>query len=304
MTERNIYLTTKNTELGNLNIKIRVKRQTNSEFIGSTILYGTLENSQDVVCKLSEIPGGAEREWEGLQIAFLHGISTPTPIALVEFGEKATEGIISEEVSGNLFNNSNSTSLEFSLGQLTKELHQIPQPGWGVIKQGIPEFKSPLEYYKKWLEMTLPQIGNNQLKPNILLELFNRGRGHILTQPPVFIHKDLKDSNIIVTPKNSLVIFDFEWWQGGNPLEDVGVRLYHSIRSQKPNILFQNFLEGYFGKTSLTSLELYDLMFHTIFSAARVVSFTARRNISFLDEAKSDYIKTESYIRNLLLSKQ
>ena len=104
-------------------------------------------------------------------------------------------------------------------------------------------------------------------------------------------------NNVIIKPDNNISILDFEWWQGGNPLDDLGTNLFYSLRANEPYELYQFFLQGYFNGKSITNEQMHSILFYTMLAASRVVSFCTRTNTEKLGEALTDLNKTLEFIK-------
>lgn len=281
-------------------IKVGIEYGFSSAYIGSPMYFGKLENGSDVVLKFTRIPGGTLREFYGLSLANAHGISAPRAVALIQRDETPTDGFIMEKVEGKPLNEVGNRLNEIQLGQELHKLHEIPVSGYGPLTEGVGQFDDPYLYLQHWLDKTTPYMGNQSTAIQVLNKLFIQGKEHILGQQPRLLHRDIKDENVLIQPDGKISLIDFEWAQGGNPFDDLGIYLYHAIRTNKLPDKVKSFFNGYFGERELTDSEKYDLLFHLMLTAGRTVSFCARMNPTKTGEAIADMDKATKYIEEIL----
>ncbi|MEK7516933.1 MAG: phosphotransferase [Patescibacteria group bacterium] len=284
------------------NIRVKINSSFSSEFSGTPLYYGALEDGTNVVLKFPKGINGALREYNGLSLATLHNIPSPKAIALIQRKEQPSEGLIMEKIDGKALDEIGNITHEFKLGQIVNKLHQIQVPKYGPLVDGSGSFENATGYLKHWLGKTIQHIGEQNQAVPLLNDLYKQGEEHIINQEPRLLHRDLKDDNIIIQSNGELSLIDFEWAQGGNPHDDLGVYLYHSIRTNKSNERMHAFFTGYFNGKEITDQEKYDLLFHLILAAGRTVSFCTRFNQSRLDEANMDMTKVLKYVDKTLSS--
>lgn len=284
-------------------IKVATIEEFFSEYNGNSLIHGELEDSRAVILKFSRITSGASREWAGLTRAYSYGLSVPKPVARITREQKPTEGFIMEKIEGSTFNIQSSELLKFKLGQELKRMHTIVLPGFGAIDtdENKPQFIQMEDYIEFWLNRTLPYVSENNSVERLLKQLYRGAQSHILSQEPRFIHRDIQDNNTFESEDSRIVIIDFEWWQGGDPIDDLAVYLYHTIRLNSPLKEYQAFMQGYCGGRELSDLETHALYYYLVLAASRVVSYCSRLNRSRLGEAESDLLKVMMFIeRNML----
>lgn len=297
MVEYKIY--TKEEELKK-SVKVRLLSGFTSEYTGNAIYFGRLEDSSDVVLKFSQLEEGAEREFNGLVLANTHGIPSPRAVALIHREERPSNGFIMQKIEGIPFTEVGNSEQEFQLGLVVRQLHEIKLPYYGPLGDHVMKFDTAKQYLDYWLQRTLPYIGEQSEASKLLADLFTQGKDHILNQEPRLLHRDTQDNNVYVQPNGNIAIIDFEWAQGGNPLDDIGVYLYHAIRTNKPQDKIDAFFRGYFKEHELSNLDKYDLMFHLVLAAGRTVSFCARMNSNGLEEAEANMSKIVLYVKGIL----
>ncbi|MFH0772884.1 MAG: phosphotransferase [bacterium] len=281
-------------------INVGIESSFTSEYIGTPLYFGKLENGSDVVLKFTRIPGGALREFNGLSLANTHSVSSPKAIALIQRDETPTDGFIMERIEGKPLNEVGNAYHEYQFGHELSKLHEIQLPGYGPITNGAGQFDNSDLYLQYWLGKTIPHMGEQSIATQLLKKLFIQGREHIIGQQPRLLHRDIKDENVLVQPNGNISIIDFEWAQGGNPFDDLGVYLYHAIRTNKPQDRVQSFFKGYFGEKELTDVEKYDLLFHLMLTAGRTLSFCVRMNPTRTNEAIEDMNKATNYVEDML----
>lgn len=285
---------------GGQDILVTLTESFSSAYIGSSLMHGELENGRGVTLKFSRIQGGTEREYAGLALAYNHGISVPEPIAIVTREEEPTNGLILERVYGETLAQSSSPEKRQRFGQEVRKLHDIDVPGFGILSGDVSQFQEMEPYVGSWLAKILPYLKEDEGKI-LLMDLWNQAKPIVLAQKPVFLQHDVNDNNVMVDAQGKLTLLDFEWWQGGDPMDDLGLYLYHNVRQDKPEDEYRDFLLGYNQGQPLDDSQKLDLLFHTVLAAGRVVSFCARLNPSRLEEAQKDFDKITHYVRTRLI---
>lgn len=277
-------------------IRVRILSRFASEFTNNVVYSGEMEDGSDVVVKFSQLDEGAEREFRGLVLANAHDISSPKAISMIRRGERPSTGFIMQRVKGVQLSEVDSIENESRLGSVVSKLHKINLPHYGPLGDRSAKFNSAEAYLNYWIQKTMPYIGEKSEAARFLDKFFTLGKEHILAQEPKLIHRDIQENNVYVQQDGKVVLIDFEWSQGGNPLDDIGVYLYHAIRTNKSQHKTEAFFNGYFKDHRLSSLERYDLLFHLVLAAARTVGFCTRMSRDRLEGAKVDMDKVVSYV--------
>lgn len=281
-------------------VQIGINKEFTSEYVGTPICFGTLEDGTEVVLKFNNLDGGAEREFFGLTLAFNNQIPTSRPIAMITRDSDSRLGFLMEKVDGKPFREFGSELHEQLFALALLKLHSIQVSGYGTIHTGKAQFKNYNDYLKMWLDKTTPYMEMNGGDMSLFYRLKQQGDSHMKSQTPKAIHRDPKDENVLITPDNKISLIDFEWVQGGNPLDDVAVYLYHAIRTNKDPSRIQAFMNTYFKGRELNSGEKHDLLFHLMLASGRTVSYCSRFNQGHLSEAVKDMNKVTDYIRQVL----
>lgn len=278
--------------------RVRITQDYVSEYVGNHILFGLLDDGKEVVIKFNRIAGGAVQEFNNLLLANSFNVPSPRAIGIVQDKEESGVGFMMEKASGISLDEADGIDPECALAKAVRTLHAISLPGYGPIIRGKPQFDSSSDYHDFWLERIIPFI-EDPTTTHLLEDLYNENREFILSQSPVFIHRDLKGSNVLVNPPD-ISIIDFEWAQGGNRNDDLAVYLYHAIRLDRSNDNVDAFFNEYFGGKKMPDQEKYNLLFYLLLAAGRVVSFSARMNRERLGEAERDLKKVVNYIDSVL----
>lgn len=265
----------------------------------SEFFHGRLDKSdgRDVTLKFSTT-GFIDNEYEGLSILHMHGIKVPEPIALVDRDKHPKTGIIMARIFGDDFSDVSSRSHRFILGQEVRKANEISVSGFGLIPNGIAQFQSAEEHVRAEATVMMPHIQSDTEAVQLLSELWNKVRGDVSKQQPRFIHRDLKGRNAMVAQSGDVMLLDLEYWNGGDPLWDVGGYLFYVLRSGKPQSDFQDFLQGYTNGKELTRGQGLRILFYTLFSAGRFVELVARVDPKNIDYAANGLNKVSNFVRS------
>lgn len=269
-------------------LSVNITGQFNSEFSGTPIHYGELEDGRKVVVKYTTGASNARREYSGLVLANDRGIPSAKAIGLIAPDESHSEGLIMERVVGRSLNETTDPRYDFQLGQVVNKLHKIKLDTFGPLTDDSVTFSDGSEYLNFWLDKTLPHIQHNPEAVSALGNLFSQSGTELTTSDPRLLHRDLKDQNVIVDEYENVKLIDFEWAQGGIPHDDIGVYLYHAVRVGKPMHRVQSFMDGYSANQDFSDEQKYAMLFSLVLSSARTVAFCARFNQDRFDQADKD----------------
>lgn len=150
-------------------------------------------------------------------------------------------------------------------------------PGYGYFTKGIPQFQTAKEYLAFWFNKTLPYIENSSSMYAFFKQLHDAASIRIYSFSPSFIHKDARLENVLVD-SDGIKFIDFEWWQGGDPMDDIAISLYHWVRADNHPEAFGPIIAGYFGENRMTDQERIAISFYLLLQALRFVSFCERMN--------------------------
>lgn len=287
-----------NENLGNVPVEINKKFA--SEFVGTPIYFGTLEDGSEVVLKFNSLEGGAEREFFGLTLAYNNQVPTSRPISMITRDSDPSLGFMMEKVEGKPFRDFSTEFHERLFALVLLKLHSIEVGNFGLIHTGEAINISYSDYLDMWMKKTVPYMSENGADMNLFHHLKNQGDSHMRNQTPRLLHRDPKDENVLITPDGQVSLIDFEWSQGGSPLDDIAVYLYHAIRTDKQPSRVNEFMRAYFGEKDLDSAKKHDLLFHLMLASGRTVSYCSRFNTERLDEAVLNMNKTTDYIKRVL----
>ncbi len=288
---------------GERNQKFLITREIAATFRGSRIVYATSEQNQKVVIKIPAILGGAEKEWTGLKKARESGISVPRPIML-GLTDTGSACIILESVNGEPLFLGNDHEDRIILGQIVKQMHSgvsIPDYGW---KQNI---KADYSYYDKQLKLWgdyQSQIGIDRSLTQYLFGLLAQPMdSYCHSSPPVFNHNDIHDGQAFKSTKRGITLIDFEDWTEDRPLNDLGMYLFHCLRTSRDFNFFKGFVSGYLNGDTLNENDRLALIFNLLFISTRAVIKYLTYQTDYLGVARQNHQKVLDFIRNETLWK-
>ena len=206
----------------------QVQRSVDMPFNGNRILFAIDPNQQEVVTKLIPDLDKANKEWTGLSLAYLAKVPVPTPL-IFGMTENKTPGIVSRKIEGQLLYGNKDPEMRHALGAIVNHLHSNLQ-----TDQATHDYS----FYE-------------EARANWNAEIFNEFSWamsqYCQNTPLVFCHGDLHDGQVINSP-NGLVLIDFEKWQSDRPLSELGMYLFHCLRTGMNIQNFKNFITGYKNK--------------------------------------------------------
>lgn len=271
-----------------------------SDTNASAFFYGKLNESdgRDVALKFSTT-GFIDYEYAGLSILHANGVNVPEPIALVERDQQPKIGIIMGRILGNIFSDVSSPTNRFLLGKEVRKANEIAVPGFGLITDGIAQFQSAEEYVRSEIRAIVPHI-QSAGAVQLLTDLWNEIRENVAIQQPRFVHRDIKGRNVMVSQSGDVVLFDLEYWNGGDPLWDAGEYLSYILRSGKSQSEFNDFLQGYTNGKEPTDGQKLRILFYTLLSAGRFVELVARVDPANIDYATTGLDTASTFVRGKL----
>lgn len=291
-------LETRESNPPNSDFYIDVGQKLQTSYSGNELYYATLFQNRPVVVKFSVFNQVAKREWNGYVLAFENQVHTPEPIALVARDREPTIGFITTHLTGPLLSEVDSDERTFLLGKELNKLHAIALPGYGYLSEdGSFQFENMDAYLQYWFDKTIPFLQNQPKAAQLLHQLHDLCQSRLSRIKSSFLHHDVKKDNMIYNDDGNIYLTDFEWWQGGDPLDDLALYLYHSLRTNQGDARFSTLLQGYFEDSAhLTDKQRTALMFYLLLGGSRVVSFCSRVIPDKLPEAESDLEKSVQYI--------
>lgn len=277
-------------------VKFDVFNQFYVPFTGSNILFAFAESGNQVAIKIPARKRGANREWAGLNKAYDAGIPVPRPIIL---GETAAgmRALVSEKIEGEQLYRLRKRQLKNQLGMIVSRMHnktQIKGKEWDQSRK--PGFEYYDQYIFQWLKGDAEELKKGTKTEVILQRLSDSMREYYRHASPVFNHNDIHDGQLIVKKGGQLVLFDFENWKEESKLNELATYLFHSIRTERAQEGFEEFIEGYLGGLSLTENEKETLVFSLLFISARTVSYFQSKDSNYLETAKTNHQKVLGYI--------
>lgn len=275
-------------------IQVRVTERFLSPYNKSPLMYGKLEDGRDVALKFSTT-GYARNEYTGLALLYSNGVRVPQPIAFVTRDEPPNSGLIMERVYGDTLDKVPSVLNRFLLGREVRKMHMIGVSGFGLVNDGLPQFQRGEEYVEAVVSEIMPHIQNDREVAHLLSELWSELRPHA-TQPR-FIHRDVKDKNVIVDRSSRVTLFDLEYWNGGDPMWDVGGYLFYILRIQKPEAEFREFLQGYTDGQELTDPQKSHILFYSLLSAGRLVELVSRIDPTNINYATKSMRNVSAFVK-------
>jgi len=278
-------------------IILRGRKIATTPFTRSTIIFATSEAGKPVVIKFPTKKSKAEREWTGFCKAYTADVPTPMPIALVT-SKGGRVGVMQEEVGGQSLYKCPGGQARIRFGEIVKDMHlKVPTAGIEWQEKG----KADYTYYDKriqcWSEgqVELLSAGSTtQAMLGLLSPTMNRS---CRSAPPMFNHNDLYDSQAIVGDQK-IYLIDFEEWVEENPLNDIAYYLFHTIRSNMPEVNFGSFLSGYLGNEVLSEPEKQTLMFYLLFISARALNYFHASKSKYFEIAEKSHRAVTNYIDN------
>lgn len=275
-------------------IQVTVTERFLSPYNKSPLMYGKLEDGRDVALKFPNT-GYARNEYDGLTLLHSSGVRVPQPIAFITRDEPPSSGLIMERVYGNTLDKVPSALNRFLLGREVRRMHTIGVSGFGLINYGLPQFQRGEEYVEAVVSEIMPHIQNDREVARLLSELWSEIRPH--TTQPRFIHRDVKDKNVIVNQSDRVTLFDLEYWNGGDPMWDVGGYLFYILRIQKPEAEFREFLQGYTDGQEPTDPQRSHILFYSLLSAGRLVELVSRIDPTNIDYATKSMRNVSAFVK-------
>lgn len=272
-------------------------------FTSSLVIFGRTSDDGLIAAKFSTMPGGAEREWRGLVAIHNVGVSVPRPIALVKNNHEQL-GLVSSFVQGyDLITNQHPRD-HFNFGGAVKSMHDLVQTnGAEWTRLG----KNDFAHYDRYINHCGDLIKNGVVgskRGHELLKLFAAALGKRLGQlKPTFTHYDLHDKQVIIDSLSKLHLIDFERWREGDPLDDLAIYLFHSLRMNRPYEFFIEFTRGYLNNAHFTDMEKSVINFYLLYSGFMSVDYFRRFRESELPFAIAQMDKVVQYVSEERLMK-
>jgi|GEM_PF-6982254 len=269
-----------------------------SDANASLFIHGKMDkpDGRDVTLKFSTT-GYISYEYSGLSILYREGVNVPEPIALVDRDQHPKTGIIMGRVFGQDFTNVSSVQNRILLGKEAKKTNSIQVPGFGYITDYFPQFQSAREQVRSEIGIMMPHIQRYEEAENLLMELWSQVSDEVAEQEPRFIHRDLKGRNVMVDNDGKVILVDLEYWNGGDPLWDVGGYLFYILRSGKSEAEFHDFLEGYTDGKEPEDGEKLRILFYTVLSAGRFVELVSRVDPANIDYATNGLTTVVNFVK-------
>lgn len=265
-----------------------------SPYNKSPLKFGKLQDGRDVALKFPTT-GLARNEYVGLELLHSNGVRVPEPIAFVERVEEPTSGIVMEKLEGRTLDEVTTPENRFLLGREVRKMHMIGVLGFGLIDQGTPQFQQGADYVESVMAEITPHLQGDRESAHLLSELWGELKAQAIQ--PKFIHRDVKDKNVIVEPAGRVALFDLEYWNGGDAMWDVGGYLFYTLRTQKPEAEFREFLQGYTDGQESADPQKTDILFYSLLSAGRLVELVSRVDPNNIDYANKSMSKVAAFVK-------
>lgn len=265
-----------------------------SSYNKSSLKFGRLQEGREVALKFPTT-GRARNEYTGLELLHANGVRVPEPIALVERIEEPTSGILMEKLEGRTLEEVTSPQNRVLLGREVRKMHMIGVPGFGLIDQGIPQFQQGADYVESVMAKIMPQVHTDRESAHLLSELWGELRGEAVQ--PKFVHRDIQDKNVIVEPTGRVALFDVEHWNGGDAMWDVGGYLFYTLKTQKPEAEFREFMQGYTDGQESSDLQKAEILFYALLLAGRLVDLVSRVDRNNINYARKSMHSVVTFIK-------
>lgn len=171
----------------------------------------------------------------------------------------------------------------------------IGVPGFGLIHKDVPQFHQGTDYVESVIARIMPQLHIDRESAHLLSEFWEGLRAEPVQ--PKFIHRDIQDKNVIVEPGGGVALFDLEHWNGGDAMWDVGGYLFRTLKNQKPEAEFQEFLQGYTNGQESTDPHKSKILFYSLLLAGRLVDLTSRVDPANIDNARKTMRSVTAFIK-------
>lgn len=268
-----------------------------SPFAGNKILsVCSQELGINFVIKIPTRVGGAKREWQGLNNAFRVGIPVPEPLVLAHDTEDR-QVLLLEKIEGeNLYRHPNDP-VKFHFGGIIRKMHdhcQIDGDEWSQSE------KSNFVYYDRylfsWSDGIIGELRAAGKTQSLLARFSDAMRYYCETTSPVFTHQDLHDGQVFVKGGNILTLIDFEDWKEETRLSEIGIHLFHTVRTDRSTEGFREFVHGYLDRSSHDEHTKSALAFYLLFTSARALNFYHVFRPNSIEAARVNHQKILEYI--------
>lgn len=115
--------------------------------------------------------------------------------------------------------------------------------------------------------------------------------------PSVLCHGDLHDGQVIKSPPGLVLIY-FEKWQSNRPLYELGIYLFHCLRTGSDIQNFRNFVMGYTDRTYLDETEKQTLMYYLLHISTGALNYFLEVNNWYLEYARQNQRKVLKFIND------
>lgn len=260
---------------------------------GSMITFGNLTDRTPVILKASKT---ARHEWLAYEILPYESVKVPRPIALVEMGS-GEAGMLVERIAGRPLKESANREDFLVAGVAMRGLHQVLVSQFGHADMGNSTSDAGV-YYEGRMN-SVKHVLRRQARPDQIEVVYKSLDGRVSTTQPVFLHHDLTYSNVLVTDHNVCLI-DFEWWQGGDPMEDLAIALFHELRNTQTDRWFKAVLEGYQSEEKLPDERRRAIGFHLLLYCLEYINFTEPDHTHLSSKAKRYLALSREHAENYL----
>ena len=282
---------------GSHSVDLKLGEKTEIPFTGGEIIYATTDLGKKVIIKKTLYNEQARHEWLGLNIAHSSGVSTPKPVALINYTADQL-AIVSNFIEGdNLYYHPN-PAVKPEIGRQIKKMHQNAQVGGNTwVSTGRSSFVYYDRYVFNWTSGEIEELNANSKTIAILTELTDAMGQFCTKSTPTFNHNDLHDGQVIVNSSGVPIIIDFGNWLEETWLNDVGYYLFHLVRIDRAETEdFNNFLSGYHEKEKLSDIERSNLAYYLLFISSRALTYFYKRHSTYLPIAKETHNKVLAHL--------
>lgn len=284
-------------------VLIKVVDSSTTYFQKSSLIHGELADGRQVTLKFSTVEEGVNREYEGLSLATKHGISVPEAYAVVTRDEEPSKSVLMQRIQGKTLEEIPNSRNQYMnpLGRELHKLHQIAIDGFGYVTNGKAQYTSAEPYINRMVKDAHHYFYGDEDASNLLNTLWNDVKKSVDKVKPKMIHGDVYDGNLMVDHKNDVVLLDFEFWKGADPMEDLGMYFYRIIQGDRQTTELTELLSGYTNGEELSQEQKLSLLFYTHLYGARTVKFISKKYPGEVPvESLKDMKKVTRHIKNVL----
>lgn len=275
---------------------VSIHRKITAAFSGSQIIFGSTSDHQDVVLKGSAYSQGLSREWAGLQALHQQPLAVQVPLAVVA-DPQGSRFLMTQWVKGQSLVEMTEDGVRHRVGELVKNIHdQVNISGAEWQHSSKSQFTYYDRYLAYWQRHQVPHLEAESRPVQLLRVLARPMIDHLAQVQPHFTHQDVHDGQIIVEANAQPVLLDFEWWQEDDPLVDLAMYLFHTLRMAQPLAYVRELYQGYQADQELPESDRDSIAFYLLFIAARAVASFRQLQSAYLPVAEQNLQTITAFI--------